>query len=269
MSLHQVVDMMPWWVLPTLAWVVFHRCVYWLGFVVTPLYWRPYRERFTFENKIYWNDIGPTDIHACVWGFVVGYIFCTSDFFSPSATQWGGPLVNRVHPWLPHLFCYSCAYFLNDGALVLRYPFLGAPNPRLVVVHHILCTGALIIALQWGQGYSFSTIMGAAEVTSPFIGMRWRLDVSGKRHGPFYIINGLTILALWLPIRIVNYGLFILHIALNYDEMRSQYTPLAQVYSVGSLLFIQFLNIIWFAKIVRGAVRALTGKYTPKNEKSS
>merc|ERR1712139_59845 len=108
-----------------------------------------------------------------------------------------------------------------------------------------------------GQFAHFMGLVGiAAEITTPFINLRWFLAESDMKSGRLYIINGMLIVVLWFIFRICGFAFLGVRIfeqrqdiyAMSWDKQMT----VALTYVVG-----YGLQFFWFWKICRGALKAL------------
>jgi len=144
----------------------------------------------------------------------------------------------------------ALGYFLIDTIATVKY-MMGGPA---MVIHHICALGSIINALINREGHLYTLWMLLTEMTTPFIALRYMLEKMGYKQHVAYAINGVGILVGWVIARIINFVLFYHH----FYTYRDQFTVLcglskAIVLTVPAFLF--FLNIFWFTKIVRGALK--------------
>lgn len=83
-----------------------------------------------------------------------------------------------------------------------------------------------------------------------------------------YTINGLSIVFFWFFGRICLLPLFLLHMAINWQDLILMPLP-AVVLTTGCPALLSVLNVIWFKQILRGARKLLKRfdkDYVPSEE---
>ncbi|GAB4813451.1 hypothetical protein N2152v2_000497 [Parachlorella kessleri] len=132
-----------------------------------------------------------------------------------------------------------------------------------MAAHHIAALASVAAAAFRHHAHNYTLALLATECTTPFINMRWLLDKAGQRDSRAYVANGLTLLLAWLLGRITLFFYFFDHALRHEDEIRQlPVSSMLLVVAVPVLLFT--LNVFWFTKIVKGAVKILFGK--PKQQ---
>ncbi|GMP90036.1 hypothetical protein CsSME_00041352 [Camellia sinensis var. sinensis] len=90
----------------------------------------------------------------------------------------------------------SIGYFLSDLAMILwNYPALGG---MVYVLHHGLSMFSIFLSLVHGQGQFYILMVLFTESTTPFVNLRWYLDVAGQKNSKLYVCNGVALFFGWL-----------------------------------------------------------------------
>lgn len=150
---------------------------------------------------------------------------------------------------------FSVGYFLSDLTYMFQNQFLWQPE---MAAHHIAALASVAAASFRHHAHNYTLALLATECTTPCVNLRWLLDKMDMKDSRLYLMNGMTLMILWLLGRIVLFFFFFAHAARHLDEIRQlPWTSLLLVVVVPVLLFA--LNLFWFAKILRGALKLLAG----------
>mmetsp|Transcript_8390 Transcript_8390/g.9395 ORF Transcript_8390/g.9395 Transcript_8390/m.9395 type:complete len:256 (+) Transcript_8390:110-877(+) len=110
-----------------------------------------------------------------------------------------------------------------------------------------------------GYSQGLSLVLISCEITTPFVNMRWFFDKSAMKNTVLFKINGLLMLILWFIFRIVGYFSTALRIYAHRQGVLA--LPALEMfiylfsYVVGGALM-----LLWFSKIVNGALKMMMGK---------
>jgi len=145
-------------------------------------------------HKIEWNNRGFSTFHALAAAAVSFYLLVMSGLFSEDAHS--AVVIDRKS-WLSDaMFGVSLGYFLTDLAMILRYfPRLGGKE---YLLHHGLSMYAISLALLSGKGHVYILMVLFTEATTPFVNLRWYLDLAGRKGSKLYLYNGLALFVGWL-----------------------------------------------------------------------
>ncbi|KAJ1382637.1 TRAM/LAG1/CLN8-like proteiny domain [Sesbania bispinosa] len=204
-------------------------------------------------QKIEWNNRGFSTFHALFASFTSFYLLMLSDIFNDDSTE--KLVVNRSSTFSNSVLGISIGYFLTDLAMILwRFPALGGLE---YVLHHGLSMFSIIQALLSGQGQIYILMVLFSESTTPFVNLRWYLDISGLKSSKLYIWNGVALFFGWLIARILLFIFFFIHMWTHFDEVK-------EIFPFGfySLLVVPpvlaMMNVFWFWKIAKGMVKTLS-----------
>jgi len=203
-------------------------------------------------HKIEWNNRGFSTFHALAAAAVSFYLLVMSGLFSEDAHS--AVVIDRKS-WLSDaMFGVSLGYFLTDLAMILRYfPRLGGKE---YLLHHGLSMYAISLALLSGKGHVYILMVLFTEATTPFVNLRWYLDLAGRKGSKLYLYNGLALFVGWLIARIILFAYFFAHMYLHFDQVRSVF-PLG-FYSILTVPpVLSLMNLLWFCKICKGMVKTL------------
>ncbi|XP_031405909.1 TLC domain-containing protein 4-B isoform X2 [Punica granatum] len=222
-------------------------------------------------ERVEWKNRGFSTFHALVVAFASLYLLLLSDQFKEdshgksiinhtstlSDTILGGILMDGHHNGGAHLHMkrVSLGYFLSDlGMIFWHFPALGGWE---YVLHHGLSMFSIFLSLMSGQGQIYILMVLFTESTTPFVNLRWYLDVAGQKNSKLYLCNGILLFLGWLVARIILFIIFFIHMLLHFDQVK-------QIFDLGfySLLVVgpilALMNFFWFWKIAKGLVKTLS-----------
>ncbi|TVU36609.1 hypothetical protein EJB05_18548 [Eragrostis curvula] len=204
-------------------------------------------------QKVEWNNRGFSTFHALVAAAVSFYLVLISDVFNENVHN--GIIIDRKSWLSDSMFGVSLGYFLTDLAMILWYfPSLGGKE---YLLHHGLSMYAIGLALLSGKAHVYILMVLFTEVTTPFVNLRWYLDVAGQKTSNLYVYNGLALFAGWLIARIILFVYIFTHMYFHFDQVKSIFTlGFYSVLAVPSAVAV--MNVIWFLKIFRGMVKTLS-----------
>ncbi|XP_015949395.1 uncharacterized protein LOC107474271 isoform X2 [Arachis duranensis] len=213
------------------------------------------------KQKIEWNNRGFSTVHAIFASVVSFYLLMRSDLFSDDSRE--ELIVHRSSTFSNSVLGISVGYFLTDLAMILwYYPALGGIE---YILHHGLSLFSIIQALLSGQAQIYILMVLFTESTTPFVNLRWHLDVAGLKSSKLYIWNGVALFFGWLIARIILFIFFFLHMYNHFDEVK-QIFPLGY-YSVLTVpATLAMMNVYWFWKIARGMVKTLAKAKAKKHD---
>ncbi|KAF1891261.1 hypothetical protein Lal_00001404 [Lupinus albus] len=189
--------------------------------------------KLTNTQKIDWNNRGFSTFHALFASFASFYLLILSNIFNVDSRE--ELVVNRSSTLSDSVLAISTGYFLADLAVILwNFPALGGLE---FVLHHGLSILSLIQSLLSGQAQIYILMVLFTESTTPFVNLRWHLDVTGHKNSKFYIWNGIALFFGWLVKKIFPLCFYTLLV-------------------VSTIL--SMMNIFWFWKIAKGMVKTLS-----------
>uniref|UniRef100_A0ACD5W406 Uncharacterized protein n=1 Tax=Avena sativa TaxID=4498 RepID=A0ACD5W406_AVESA len=203
-------------------------------------------------QKVEWNNRGFSTFHALVAAAVSFYLVMISGLFHEDANN--GIIIDRKSWLSDSMFGVSIGYFLADLAMILRYfPSLGGKE---FLLHHGLSMYAICLALFSGKAHMYILMVLFTEATTPFVNLRWYLDVAGQKTRSLYLYNGLALFARWLVARIILFVYFFSHMYFHFDQVKSIFAlGFYSIMTVPPTLAV--MNVFWFWKISKGMVKTL------------
>ncbi|KAJ6859577.1 transmembrane protein 56-B [Populus alba x Populus x berolinensis] len=235
-----------------LSGIIACRVVYKLTAFVSRLYFKGYG-KLTDAQKVEWNNRGFSTFHALFVASASLYLLLLSGLFYEDSRD--ELVVNRTSTLSNSTLGISIGYFLSDLAMILfHFPALGGME---YLLHHGLSMLSIILALLSGQAQIYILMVLFSEITTPFVNLRWYLDVAGQKSSKLYLWNGVLLFMGWLVARILMFIFFFRHMFIHFDQVK-QIFPLG-FYSIlvipGTLAV---MNVLWFWKIVKGLMKTLS-----------
>ncbi|XP_073291655.1 uncharacterized protein [Primulina huaijiensis] len=238
------------WLSSVFVGILMCKIVYELTGVVSGIFINGY-PKLDNNQKLEWNNRGFSTFHAIVVAAGSLYLLAVSDLFVDTQNEL---MINRTSNLSDTIMGVSIGYFLSDLAMIFFYfPTLGGME---YVVHHGLSMYSIIQSLLSGQAQIYILMVLFTESTTPFVNLRWYLDVAGLKNSKLYTYNGIALFFGWLVARIILFVYFFYHMFMHFDQVK-------KVFPVGfySLLTVPpvltMMNLFWFWKIARGLVKTL------------
>ncbi|CAO1944635.1 unnamed protein product [Urochloa humidicola] len=250
------------WPASVLAGIVMCGAVYEMTRKVSPRCFKGY-SRLSHKQKVEWNNRGFSTFHALVAAAVSFYLVVISDLFNEDVNN---DIIIDRKSWLSDtMFGVSIGYFLTDLAMILWYfPSLGGKE---YLLHHGLSMYAIGLALLSGKAHMYILMVLFTEVTTPFVNLRWYLDVAGQKTCSLYLYNGVALFFGWLVARIILFVYLFTHMYFHFDQARSIFT--LGFYSLVAVpSTVSVMNVFWFWKILKGMVKTLSRRKHSENGKT-
>lgn len=149
------------------------------------------------------------------------------------------------------------AYIFQD-LLFLLYYNKEVKDPEAILHHTVYLVIALYTVSNSYMIFPF-TWLCFGEASTPFVSIRWILAVLDMKATSLYFYNGLALLFTFFIARIVvfAYGLYILLV--NTEFWLYPHGPFGLNLVVLSLFALYGLNLMWFVRICKGAIKAIKG----------
>ncbi|KAF8016136.1 hypothetical protein BT93_H1606 [Corymbia citriodora subsp. variegata] len=145
-------------------------------------------------DKVEWKNRGFSTFHAIIASSASLYLLLFSDLFKEGSHN--QLVINRTSTVSETILGVSIGYFLSDLAMIVwHFPALGAWE---YVLHHGLSMFSIFLSLVSGQGQIYILMVLFSESTTPFVNLRWYLDIAGQKSSDLYICNGIFLFLGWL-----------------------------------------------------------------------
>ncbi|KAI7755218.1 hypothetical protein M8C21_025665 [Ambrosia artemisiifolia] len=240
------------WLFSVFGGIFMCKIVYELTGIISPLIYKGF-VKLENAQKLEWKNRGFSTFHAIFVAIGSVYLLVISDLFDEHARdEW---LINRSSALSDAVLGISIGYFLTDlGMIIWTYPTLGGFEYFL---HHGLSLLAIGQSLLSGQVQFYILIVLFTEITTPFVNLRWYLDVSGKKNSTLYMLNGVALFVGWLAARVILFVFFFSHMYARLYQVKQVYTM--GFYSTVTIPpALALMNLFWFWKIAKGLIKTLT-----------
>lgn len=206
------------------------------------------------KKKLEWKNRGFSTFHALFAAVGSLYFLVFSDVFDERFRK--DSIINRSSASSDTLLGVSIGYFLSDLAMIIwTYPTLGGIEYFL---HHGLSLFAIVQSLISGQVQFYILMVLFTEITTPFVNLRWYLEVANKKNSTLYLLNGIAMFVGWLVARVVLFVFFFYHIYTHFDQVNEVYYPMGYYTLMTIPPSLALMNLFWFWKIAKGMIKTLT-----------
>ncbi|XWS11470.1 hypothetical protein CRYUN_Cryun37aG0000800 [Craigia yunnanensis] len=205
------------------------------------------------KEKVEWNNRGFSTFHALISSLASLYLLLFSNLFYEDSSD--ELIVNRTSIISNTILGFSIGYFLSDLTMIFwHFPALGGLE---YVLHHGLSVFSIFLSLISSQGQIYILMVLFSESTTPFVNLRWYLDVAGQKSSTIYVYNGIALFFGWLIARIFLFIYFFAHMLNHFDQVKKIF-PLGfySLLTVPPLLAL--MNVVWFWKILKGLIKTFS-----------
>ncbi|XWS29098.1 hypothetical protein CRYUN_Cryun25bG0127300 [Craigia yunnanensis] len=227
------------------------------GFISTFCF-KGYR-KLSNKEKVEWNNRGFSTFHALIAALASLYLLLFSDLFDEESSD--ELIVNRTSIISNMILGFSIGYFLSDLAMVFwHFPALGGLEYLLYlyqVLHHGLSMFSIFLSLISSQGQIYILMVLFSESTTPFVNLRWYLDVAGQKSSTIYVYNGIALFFGWLIARIFLFIYFFAHMLDHFDQVKKIF-PLGFYSLLTVSPVLASMNVAWFWKIIKGLIKTVS-----------
>ncbi|KAJ9167414.1 hypothetical protein P3X46_022068 [Hevea brasiliensis] len=242
----------PTWLTTIFFGIIMCIIVYKLTGFLSPLCFKGY-DKLSKAEQIEWNNRGFSTFHALIVASASFYLLLLSGLFDEDSQD--ELIINRNSIVSNSVLGISVGYFLADLAMILwNFPALGGLE---YVLHHGLSMYSMFLSLISGQGQIYILMVLFSEATTPFVNLRWYLDVAGKKSSKMYICNGVLLFLGWLVARILLFICLFTHMFIHFDQVKKIF-PLGFYSILSAAPIMAVMNVVWFWKIAKGLIKTLS-----------
>jgi len=143
-----------------------------------------------------------------------------------------------------------------------------------MIAHHLVGIIPFVSGLLCNEMYFFAVVVILAEVSTPFVNIRWFLLVEAKFKNvpletPLYIINGLFVFSSFLIFRIILIPAELWYYWKYLDVLLEEAHLVIVIPAIFGTFMVLFLSIYWFEKISVGLFAGVRAYIRQKEQKSS
>ncbi|XP_021279056.1 transmembrane protein 56 isoform X2 [Herrania umbratica] len=228
------------------------KLVYKITGFISHFCFKGYR-KLSNEKKVEWNNRGFSTFHALIAALSSLYLLFVSDLFHEDSSD--ELIVNRTSIISNTILGFSIGYFLSDLAMIFwHFPALGGLE---YVLHHGLSMFSIFLSLISSQGQIYILMVLFSESTTPFVNLRWYLDVAGQKSSNIYVYNGIALFFGWLIARIFLFIYFFAHMLNHFDQVKKIF-PLGFYSLLTVPAMLAMMNVAWFWKIIKGLIKTVS-----------
>jgi hypothetical protein len=158
-------------------------------------------------------------------------------------------------------------YLLSDLLLSLIHSS-SWPGWQANVLHHVTGIFCWYLMNEGGFGHSIAMCATLTEITTPFVNQRFFFDKANMKDGSLYVANGLLMTLLWFLFRVVLFG----WLGFRLFQMRESLFALPNLHMFAAIFSYAVgytLQLFWFQKIMKGALKVLAGGNKSKENKKN
>ncbi|KAF3454766.1 hypothetical protein FNV43_RR05214 [Rhamnella rubrinervis] len=198
--------------------IVLCRIVYKLTGLISSCCFERYG-KLSKAEKVEWNNRGFSTFHAIFVAFASAYLLLSDLFKEDSHDEL---IIDRKSTLSDTVLGISIGYFLSDLAMIFwNFPALGGLE---YVLHHALSMFSIILSLGSGKAQFYILMVLFTESTTPFVNLRWYLDIAGQKGSTLYICNGIALFVGWLVARVLLFIFLFVHMLVHFDQSRVWWT---------------------------------------------
>eukprot|EP00873_Tetraselmis_striata_P019652 jgi/Tetstr1/439916/TSEL_028323.t1 len=155
------------------------------------------------------------------------------------------------------------AYLAYDLVLCVAYYHL--LKDWASIVHHVI----FLSICQYAIGnYYFKfpfAWLSIAEVSTPFVNLRWQMAICGDKSSALYKLNAGLLTLTFFVTRVVMYGAGLVHLYIIRDVWYGPETPVGMLLCVTGMALGYLLNLFWFRLVAKGFFK-LMAKPSPEKQ---
>jgi hypothetical protein len=205
--------------------------------------------RFTEDQKIEWNAYAVSTLHAIVSSAAALVIL-----FKFPALVWDP--VFQYQECGDHVLMLTAGYLTAD-AYVVGTNAQAFKALTSTLVHHLSASFTFLYMMQLHSLQAFALAFVVTEASTPLVNLRYQLSAMGLGKSRMYVINGLTMLAVFFVIRIIGYPFLMWSLIYHTGTIFALKGALTTILLWAGALTGGVLNHMWFYKMVKGAIKVL------------
>lgn len=225
-----------------------------LGSFVSPILFSCYKD-LSAPLQRYWACSLTSTIHAVLVVYLaVAALLESPEFYANS----GDRDLHFTTPASQQCFQVFLGYILSDTFFVLWYRKRW-PGTQATLVHHFTAIFTWVMLLGYGIGHTLGLVAMIAEFTTPFVNNRWFFDKAEMKDGLAYLLNGLMMTFSWFVVRVLGF-IWLGTVMFGWRHQIGLLPIFHGATLVASYLIGLALQLFWFNKMVRGAIKTLRSK---------
>lgn len=228
----------------------------------------PWYAALPLRAKMSVNEAFLSTLHA-LWCCAIGFatLFAGDAYTEPSVCVGPSP------DWRRMCLLLTVGYFLHDLQIEVTAGSGkgGKPDPSMIF-HHVFITVTWALALHFDMFTWFMCTLLLNEASTPFLNLRWYLAQRKRNSGQLYVINGISLVVMFFVCRVVLIPL-LAYVAYLHNFCYVPDMAGVRLAMVGMFVFNWIahysLNVFWFYKLARGALKTLASLKDSTDKKTS
>lgn len=200
--------------------------------------------QLSVAKRLNWDTRIGSNLHAVIVSVIALYCFFTFDTETRKNAE-----LSRIGNSI------TMGYISADLLIILlSYKHIG---DLFTVTHHLMAIWAYYFVVVYGLLPYFANFRQLAEISTPFVNQRWFFDAIGRpRTCRSPIINGYALGVSFFVCRIVVMPIYYNSCYAAWGtQQQKELGGLVSFYWISTSVVLDVINLYWFSKIVRGAVK--------------
>eukprot|EP00049_Salpingoeca_infusionum_P000341 m.39224 g.39224 ORF g.39224 m.39224 type:complete len:289 (+) comp10289_c0_seq2:252-1118(+) len=215
---------------------------------------RLYFSKIPLVDRLFWVNHITSTVHAVFTAGSCMYLLFVSRYYEETL------LVDL--PTQTFFSMVSSGYFLYDMLFITIWKLCGSRDTGgfPMVLHHFLAGGSFILAAHFRLSWCSSNWL-ATEASTPFVNVHLMLRKAKLDDHPLFLVNGVLMTVTFFLCRIIMILFFFWSGYVSmWDELWREQTPTVFTTCVLLAAITTALNLFWFQKMLRGAMKKLFAK---------
>uniref|UniRef100_H2Y8T4 TLC domain-containing protein n=1 Tax=Ciona savignyi TaxID=51511 RepID=H2Y8T4_CIOSA len=215
---------------------------------LTTSHFRAYQQLPT-KFKIEWHNRNVSTTHAVLVTILAIYVVLT-DTEEYEHVIWSNSKLGEMVLSIVLGYIFSDLVYLMKSSPSQTDAYWGS------VLHHLVVVVCFSYSAIWGCCTHFTIVRTIAEMSTPFVNMRWTFAMCEMKNTKYFVYNGIMMVVTFFLSRI----LMMPYVYLRLYQLRNtqDFQRLAFIgYAIILGLMVDCLNIYWFARMLRGMIKYL------------
>ncbi|CAF0745710.1 unnamed protein product [Didymodactylos carnosus] len=213
-------------------------------------------KNFTITQKIDFS----TRINSSINSFTVGTI-CVYMMIADRGLE-ANPLLYKSYLLKTNLAIVIGYLFADTAISIIHYKKVGDP---FTITHHLVSIYAFFYVLTLDVMPYFANFRLLAELSTPFVNIRWFLDtLKFSRTSTPFVANGLIMTLLFFFVRIVAMPIYWYKVYVVAIQPMWAHMGHFRFILISVCIVLDVINIYWFSKMLRGCIKILQAVFAIK-----
>nr|CAB3266984.1 transmembrane protein 56-B [Phallusia mammillata] len=205
----------------------------------------PKFNRLTKDEKTEWHARNASTLHAVVVTLLAMYVLLFEEHLRRDII-WGRSTLSECS------LSICVGYLLSDLYLIFtNYEAVGGTVG--FIIHHCVSAYAYVYGLSGSVLLPVANFRLLAEMSTPFVNLRWALSTTGNKDSELYFYNGLLLTFSFFISRILPMPFFYyMVISVQSLDSYSRVSLPCHISWIGVCMVLDVMNLMWFKKIMSG-----------------